>query len=196
MVARKILHRTIYLAIATGLLSACTAQQTEISPQPSKPSQVEPLTQLSPTFPNTGASTSPETLEIATGQTIYVPAYSHVYYGDGKDGKEYLLAITLSIRNTSLTDSISVASVRYYDSKGKLVKEYSKNSLQIPPMATAEFFVEEQDKSGGSGANFIVEWTAQKDVTEPVVEAVMISTAFQQGISFISSGRVIKDRSE
>lgn len=193
MIARKILHQTIYLAIATGLLSACTAQQTERSPQPSNPSQVEPLTQLSPTFPNTGASTSPETLEIATGQTIYVPAYSHVYYGDGK---EYLLAITLSIRNTSLTDSISVASVRYYDSKGKLIKEYSKNSLQIPPMATAEFFVEEQDKSGGAGANFIVEWTAQKDVTEPVVEAVMISTTFQQGISFISSGRVIKDRSE
>ena len=188
MVAREILLRAIYLAIATGLLNACT-QHSE-TPQPSKSSQVEPLTQLSPTFPNTGSSVSPD-LKDATGQTIYVPAYSHVYYGDGK---EHLLAITLSIRNTSLTDSISVTSVRYYDSKGKLVKEYSQKNLQIPPMATAEFLVKEQDKSGGSGANFIVEWTAQKDVSEPVVEAVMISTAFQQGISLISPGRVIKER--
>jgi len=126
------------------------AQQSRSSPQLSKKLQVEPLTQLSPTFPNTRASASPETLENATGQTIYVPAYSHVYYGDGK---EHLLATTLSIRNTSLTDSISVTSVRYYDSKGKLVKKLLKKSLQIPPMATAEFFVKEQDTSGGSGAN-------------------------------------------
>jgi len=84
MVAREILHLAIYLAIATGLLSACTAQQSESSPQLSKKLQVEPLTQLSPTFPNTRASASPETLENATGQTIYVPAYSHVYYGDGR----------------------------------------------------------------------------------------------------------------
>jgi len=102
-------------------LSACTAQQAR-SPQLSKKLQVEPLTQLSPTFPNTRASASPETLENATGQTIYVPAYSHVYYGDGKN----LLATTLSIRNTSLTDSISVTSVRYYDSKGKLVETQEK----------------------------------------------------------------------
>jgi len=36
----------------------------------------------------------------------------------------------------------------------------------------AEFFVKEQDTSGGSG-NFIVKWTAQQGVTKPVVEAVI-----------------------
>lgn len=191
MVAKEIFHRVIYLVIATGLQSACTAQQIDESSQLSQSPQVKPLTQLSPT--PTGVSPSPETLKTATGQTIYVPAYSHVYYGDGK---EYPVATTLSIRNTSLSASISVRSVRYYNSKGNLVKEYSEKSLQISPMATAEFFVEEQDTSGGSGANFIVEWTASKDVTEPVVEAVMISTAFQQGISLISPGRVIEKKSD
>jgi hypothetical protein len=192
MVARETLHRAIYLAIAIGLLSACTAQQTEISSSPSSPSQVEPLTQLSPT-PNVKASNPSENLATTIGQTLYVPAYSHVYY---QNGREFLLATTLSIRNTSLTDSISVASVRYYDSKGKLVKKFTQKSLQVAPMATTEFFVEEQDTSGGSGANFIVEWTAQEDVTEPVVEAVMISAASQQGISLISPGRVIEERSK
>jgi hypothetical protein len=77
-----------------------------------------------------------------------------------------------------------------------LVKKFTQKSLQIAPMATAEFFVVEYDASGGSGTNFIVEWTAPKDVTEPVAEAVMISTASQQGISLISPGRVIQERSK
>ncbi|KOP25543.1 hypothetical protein AMR41_14600 [Hapalosiphon sp. MRB220] len=195
MVLRKFRLLVICLALMLGLLSACTVQQSEKSPQSSNTSTVEPLTQLSPIpiSPNTVDLQSPETLGNTSGQTIYVPAYSHVYYGNGK---EYLLATTLSIRNTSLTDTILVTSVSYYDSKGKLVKEYSQKGLQLPPMATTEFFVEEKDTSGGSGANFLVKWTAQKNVTEPVVEAVMISTAFQQGISFISPGRVIENKSK
>ena len=192
MVGKEILNRAIYLVVVIGLLCACTAQQTEGSPQPVKPKKVSPLTQLTP-IPNTGVSNPSESLETAVGQTVYVPAYSHVYY---QDGREFLLATTLSIRNTSFTNPISVRSVRYYNSKGHLVKEYSQKSLSIPPMATTEFFVEERDTSGGSGANFIVEWTAPKDVTEPVVEAVMISTSSQQGISLISPGRVIKETSK
>ena len=60
-------------------------------------------------------------------------------------------------------------------------------------MASTDFVVDEYDMTGGAGANFIVEWTASIEVTPPVVEAVMISTALQQGISFISAGRVLKD---
>jgi hypothetical protein len=60
-------------------------------------------------------------------------------------------------------------------------------------MASTDFVVTEDD-TGGAGANFIVEWSAGAEVTAPVVEAVMISTASQQGISFVSQGRVIKDR--
>jgi len=101
----------------------------------------------------------PKTFKTGEEQTVFVPAYSHVYY---RTGQEYLLAITLSLRNTSLTDSNLLTSVRYYDTKGSLVKEYSKKFLQIPPMATAEFFVQDEDTSGGSGANFLVKWKARK----------------------------------
>jgi hypothetical protein len=62
-------------------------------------------------------------------------------------------------------------------------------------MASTDFVVEQNDTSGGAGANFVVEWSASIEVTAPVVEAVMISTASQQGISFVSVGRVLKDRS-
>lgn len=42
-------------------------------------------------------------------------------------------------------------------------------------MASTDFVVAEDDTSDGAGANFIVEWGASVEVTEPVVEAVMIS---------------------
>jgi Protein of unknown function (DUF3124) len=192
MKARSSITRAVCLLIAAGLLGSCTAQQKEqISPS-NKPSQVEELTRLPPTFPGEELSPSSQPPVPITAaeieQTVYVPAYSHVYY---RSGQEYLLAITLSIRNTSLTDSILVKSVRYYDTKGRLVKQYSKDRLQIPPMATAEFFVQDEDTSGGSGANFIVEWKTKKGVDEPIVEAIMIGTSSGQGISLVSPGRTI-----
>jgi hypothetical protein len=87
---------------------------------------------------------------VSEGQVVYVPAYSHIYH---KGGGKFNLAITLSIRNTSMTDEIFVRSVRYYDSAGKLVKTYNEGSLRLAPLATTEFFVPEHDTSGGSGAN-------------------------------------------
>ena len=190
MQARSSITRAVCSLIAAGLLGSCTAQQKEQTPPSAKPPQVEELTRLPPTFPGEELppSSQPPVTTAGIEQTIYVPAYSHVYY---RSGQEYLLAITLSIRNTSLTDSILVKSVRYYDTKGRLVKKYSKNSLQIPPMVTAEFFVQDEDTSGGSGANFIVEWKTKKGVDEPIVEAIMIGTSSGQGISLISTGRVI-----
>jgi hypothetical protein len=126
------------------------------------------------------------------GQIVFVPAYSHIYFGDRQD--QFALTVTLSIRNTSLTEAIRLRSVRYYNSDGKLVKEQTAGNLKLAPLATAEFFIPQQDTSGGSGANFIVEWVAaQTTATAPIIEAVMISTSFQQGVSFTSSGWVIQE---
>lgn len=126
----------------------------------------------------------------AHGQIVYVPAYSHVYH---QNGSPYLLTITLSVRNTSLDREIVVRSVRYFDTKGKEVKSYLAKPLRLPPLATTEFLVERDDATGGSGANFLVEWVAQDEVTEPIIEAVMIDTDGQQGISFARSGRTVRD---
>jgi len=125
------------------------------------------------------------------GQTIYVPVYSHIYY---ENQKEVLyLSATLSIRNTDLSNPIIITSVRYYNTEGKLIKQYLERPVELSPLASMDFIVERTDTSGGSGANFIVEWIAEKDVSKPVVEAVMISAASNQGISFVSPGRIIKN---
>ncbi|PSB03094.1 hypothetical protein C7B64_10175 [Merismopedia glauca CCAP 1448/3] len=173
------------------LLTACDTTRGNLSSQnPNSPPPVEPLTRIA--RDGGGVSITSNQIVISKGQTILVPVYSHIYHGDKQE--QFLLSVTLSIRNTSLTDPIIIRSARYYNSAGKLIKQHSQGNLQLAPLATTEFFIPQQDSSGGSGANFIVEWVAeQKSVTEPIVEAVMISTSFQQGVSFTTSGRVIKE---
>jgi hypothetical protein len=135
-----------------------------------------------------GQSSSGTERQAVMEQTIYVPAYSHIYYYNKKH--QVQLAVTLSIRNTDLQHPITVTSVRYYNTPGQLLKEYLADPLQLAPLASADFVVEERDTRGGSGANFIVEWRAEARVNEPIIEAVMISSG-TQGISFVSPGRVI-----
>lgn len=122
------------------------------------------------------------------GQKVYVPVYSHVYHGDGDP---YLLTITLSVRNTSTDDAIVLNSVRYFDTHGKEIKSYLKKPLRLAALATTEFLVSRDDTTGGSGANFLVEWIAERPVSEPIIEAIMIDTKGQQGISFARRGSVI-----
>ncbi len=133
-----------------------------------------------------------ETLKIPTGQTIYVPIYSEIYYFD--QSKTLQLAGTLSVRNTDPQNSIIIISVKYYNSDGKLVREHLENPLKLDPLASTDFIVNQNDQTGGSGPNFLVEWIAETEVYEPIVEALMVSTSSQQGISFISQGRVIKSK--
>ena len=124
------------------------------------------------------------------GQTVYVPVYSHIYSGDRE--QPFYLAATLSIRNTDRTHPITIKAVDYYDSEGKFLKHYLVDPLQLRAMATRRYVVPESDKSGGSGAKFIVVWQSDQPVAEPLIESVMISTKTQQGISFTSRGRVLE----
>jgi len=151
---------------------------------------------LGSTQHNDQASTSAEVInidenvKIAMGQTIYVPTYSHIYHQNRQN--IFPLAVTLSIRNTDLAKPIIITSINYYDSDGKLVKNYLESPIKLDVLASTEVFVTRDDTSGGSGANFLVEWISETVVSEPIVEAVMIGTDAQQGISFIGSGKVIK----
>ncbi len=128
-------------------------------------------------------------LRIVTGQMLYVPAYSEVLLG-GRD-LTHELVVTLAVHNTDLDSPIILQSVRYYDTNGDLVRDYVNEPIEVSSLATTGFLVEAQDTSGGWGSNFIVEWVAEEPVSEPIVEAVMVSRSGTQGISMISLGRVI-----
>ncbi len=124
------------------------------------------------------------------GELIYVPIYSEVFYGDA--GKTIELAATLSIHNTDLENLITLKNINFHNTKGDLLKKFISKPVQLQPLETVNFIINEKDKSGGTGANFIVEWSTQKHVSSPIIEAIMITTQMNQGISFTTSGKIIK----
>ena len=127
--------------------------------------------------------------ELSKGQSIYVPIYSHIYVGNRE--KPFLLAATLSIRNIDPNHSISITVVDYYETQGKFLKKYLDKPVTLNPLESIRYIIPERDKTGGSGANFIVEWNSDKFVNPPIVESIMIGAQSSQGISFTSRGRAI-----
>lgn len=122
---------------------------------------------------------------LVNGQTVYVPAYSHIYSGNTESPN--LLAVTLSIRNTDPNHSIEILSVEYYATEGKLLKRYATSPITLGALGTIRYTVPHKDKSGGSGANFIVQWKAGRPVNIPIVETIMIGARS----SFSSRGQAI-----
>ncbi len=130
-----------------------------------------------------------ETTGLSAGQSIYVPAYSHIYTGNRE--QPFLLTVTLSIRNVDPEHSIKITLADYFETQGKLIKKYIDTPVILKPMGSLRYIIPQKDKSGGSGANFIVKWESDKPVNPPIAESIMIGTQSQQGISFTSRGRVI-----
>jgi hypothetical protein len=130
-------------------------------------------------------------IALSGGQTVYVPIYSHIY--SGLKGRPFSLAATLSIRNTDPKHPIMLISVKYFDSEGKLLKEYLDKPTELKAMASTRYILPEGDTTGGSGANFLVKWQSSKKVNPPLIEGVMIGTRSGQGISFVSRGQEIYD---
>ena len=137
------------------------------------------------------ASQADSDIVLSDGQTVYVPIYSHIY--SGLKGNPFSLAATLSIRNTDPKQLIWLVSVKFYDSDGKLIKEYLGNPAELKAMASTRYILTESDTGGGSGANFLVKWQSKTKVNPPLIEGVMIGTRSGQGISFVSRGQAIKD---
>jgi len=135
------------------------------------------------------AATAEQKNGLSKGQTIYVPAYSHIYIGNKE--RPFLLTVTLSIRNIDPKNHIRVTTVDYYETQGKMLKKNIDKPVLLRPMESLRYVLPEKDKSGGSGANYIVEWDAETQVNPPIVESIMIGTQSQQGISFTSRGQEI-----
>ena len=118
-----------------------------------------------------------------------MPAYSHIYVGNRE--RPFLLTITLSIRNIDAKNPVTITAADYYDTKGKRIRKYLEQPVSLGPWESIRYIVPQKDKSGGSGANFVVEWSAEKGVNPVLVETIMIGAESQQGISFTSRGQAI-----
>jgi hypothetical protein len=130
-------------------------------------------------------------IRTSKGQIVYVPIYSHIYYGDKET--PYYLAVTLSIRNIDQTNPLTITEVKYYDTNGRLIKKYLEKPIRLGANTSTHFTIKESDDKGGSGAHFIVTWRSDIQVNAPIIESIMIGTQNQRGISFTSRGQEIGD---
>ncbi len=142
-------------------------------------------------LPSKNYHTAPvEVDSLAKHQKVYVPIYSDIYHMSGE--RRFLLTATLSIRNASLQDTMYVRSVDYHDSSGTLSRQYLNKTIALHPLESVEFVVENEEDQGGAGANFIVHWGTNSSALKAVIQGVMIGTASQQGISFVTEGVVVE----
>lgn len=121
--------------------------------------------------------------------TTYLSVYSQIY--SMTEHKTHDLTATISMRNTSRYDTAFIQKAEYYNTKGDLIRTYFDKPIFIAPLETVEIVIDQIDKEGGSGANFIFEWKIKQNLNEPFFESVMISTSGQQGISFTTQGKKI-----
>jgi hypothetical protein len=135
--------------------------------------------------------TKPSNVALSVGQLIYVPVYSSIHT------KSYSwqgnLASTLSIRNTAFDWSIELTRVDYFDSKGNAIESFLEEPLEVGPMESMEFLIEAEDVRGGMSAAFLVEWSSQKAVTEPLVEVVNVFNSVDKAFAFKGRSKVLRD---
>jgi hypothetical protein len=126
---------------------------------------------------------------LIAGKT-YVSVYSQIY--SNTEHRTHDLTATVSMKNINLNDSVFIEQADYYDTKGRLIRTYFNKPIYILPLETVEIVIDEVDKEGGTGANFIFNWKIKPYLKDPHFESVMISTSGQQGLSFTSQGIKLK----
>lgn len=183
-------YLSLMIAGALVVLASCTSPETESRQEPDgRP--LAAMDSLSGTSSQCGVEVVPnESAWPVMRQTVYVPIYSQVY--ERTERWIVNLTVTLSIRNTDLRHPVIITAVCRYNTAGQLVERYLEEPVRLASLASTHFVVEERDTRGGVGASFIVKWRSDKRVNQPVVEAVMISRVSQQGLSFVTHGRIIE----
>ena len=148
----------------------------------------QPVPSLEQTFAASLTALPAESLRVSG--SFYVPAYSSVSMSQSKLRADF--SVTLSIHNTSETRPLVLRRVAYFDTGGKMVENFLKAPVALKPFAAIEVFIAAADVRGGTGANFVVDWAAAGEITEPVIEALMVGGLGSGHYAFISQGRPLK----
>jgi hypothetical protein len=122
---------------------------------------------------------------LVSGKT-YLPVYSQVY--SISEQRTLNLTVMASLRNVSDSQKVYLTRADYYSTSGDLIRKYLKQPVALNPLETTEIVINENDFTGGTGANFVFEWQVPAGADEPFFQAVMNSTMGQQGLSFTSEG--------
>lgn len=124
-----------------------------------------------------------------SGKT-YLSVYSQVY--SQSEHTTHDLTATVNMRNTSNTDTLYILKAEYFNTAGKSIRNYNSKPIYVAPMESVAIVIDEHDKEGGTGGNFVFNWKINKLTSKPLFEGVFISTKGQQGLSFVTQGKTIE----
>ena len=68
--------------------------------------------------------------------------------------------------------------IDYYNTAGDLVRNYAEHTVLLKPMQSIEYVIEEKDKEGGTGANFVVCWGTNGYHVKPMFQGIIIINFF------------------
>lgn len=163
---------TVALVCLSNILSSCKDEDLDIS-------SFNQVNWAKRTVPNAITDT------LISGSS-YLTVYSEIY--SQSEHVTHDLTATISMRNTNRKDTIYIEKAEYFNTKGESIRTYFNKTIFIAPLETVEIVIDEKDKTGGSGANFLFDWKVPSGAHEPYFESVMISTSGQQGLSFATRG--------
>lgn len=165
---------------------ACAALALGAACQSPAPSGAAPAPAEQPAV----AADAAQPLSASAAELVYVPVYSSIPTTDA--ARKLDLSVTLAVRNTDSARPIDVQSIRYFSAEGRLIQAYVERPVRLAPLAAHTVVIAETDTRAGVAGSFLVEWSAAGPIHAPVIEAVMIGARGQQGISFLSMGRILR----
>ncbi len=135
---------------------------------------------------------------VSKGQTIFVPVYSQLYFGDTiKGGQKELdrrrmrLSSTVVIHNVDPVHPIQVVSAVYFNHAGERLGQFLPQPITLGPLETTNFFIQKSDKLGGVGNKFIISWRSDVSVNPPSIENIMVNAGGTSALAVISVGREV-----
>ena len=126
------------------------------------------------------------------GQRLFLPVYSEVPYGNRNAVLD--LAVTMTLRNLDEEQSITLKRVDYIGVKGGIVRSFLSDGVPLKPMAAEIYVIRESDRTAGRSAGFLVEWESSAPAIPPIVEGVMVNGAYNQGMAFVTTARVLSEK--
>ncbi|MBU1237498.1 MAG: DUF3124 domain-containing protein [Gammaproteobacteria bacterium] len=191
-VARRMIARLWTSALLATCVLAANAQETSAPRLPPAPTP----TTLYPAAGIAASYASPGGSPLFAWQALYLPIQSRLLYGDVANGKpsEVLLSAQVSIRNTDPGVALEVGSARFHDADGKLVRNLLRRPLRIPPLGSHDLFLPRTEAAKAAGGNIIVEWSAERPINPPRVEALHSDIRSGHTLFFVTTAHPIQPR--
>ena len=169
---RRPAARILAGALLTTALLAAHAQNTaapSLPPAPT-PTSLYPGTGMSSSYATTGGTS------LVAWQSLYLPIQAR-------------LSAQVSIRNTDPEVALEIAAARHYGNNGKPIRDLLSAPLRIPPLGVHELALQRND-----GGSVIVEWSAERPINPPLVEALHADIREARTLLFVTTARAIQTR--